>query len=83
MGQGNPGDQHQGGVIGATSAKCSVTLVPRMATMTAIGTELPIPNVRSSVANGGKADKKCSMRVLRILTDSVDKVPDERVEALY
>jgi hypothetical protein len=24
-----------------------------------------------------------SMRVLRILTDSVDKVPDERVEALY
>src|SRR5262245_45180842 len=34
----------------------------------AIGTELPIPNVRSSVANGGKADKICSMRVLRILT---------------
>ena len=32
------------------------------------GTELPIPNVRSSVANGGKADKICSMRVLRILT---------------
>jgi hypothetical protein len=27
-----------------------------------IGTELPIPNVRSSVANGGKADKICSMR---------------------
>jgi hypothetical protein len=26
--------------------------------MTAYGTELPIPNVRSSVANGGKADKK-------------------------
>jgi hypothetical protein len=36
----------------------------------AIGTELPIPNVRSSVANGGKADKICSMRVLRILTRS-------------
>ena len=34
------------------------------------GTELPIPNVRSSVANGGKADKICSMRVLRILTQS-------------
>jgi hypothetical protein len=49
----------------------------------AFGTELPIPNVRSSVANGGKADNICSMRVLRILTDSVDKVPDERVEALY
>jgi len=32
-----------------------------------VGTELPIPNVRSSVANGGKADKICSMRVLRIL----------------
>jgi hypothetical protein len=25
--------------------------------------ELPIPNVRSSVANGGKADKICSTRV--------------------
>jgi hypothetical protein len=25
------------------------------------GTELPIPNVRSSVANRGKADKICSM----------------------
>jgi hypothetical protein len=36
--------------------------------MSASGTELPIPNVRSSVANGGKADKICSMRVLRILT---------------
>jgi hypothetical protein len=36
--------------------------------MSPIGTELPIPNVRSSVANGGKADKICSMRVLRILT---------------
>src|SRR5215470_8626409 len=33
-----------------------------------IGTELPIPNVRSSIANGGKTDKICSMRVLRILT---------------
>ena len=27
--------------------------------MSAHGTELPIPNVRSSVANGGKADKIC------------------------
>ena len=36
----------------------------------AIGTKLPIPNVRSSVANGGKADNICSMRVLRILTQS-------------
>src|SRR6516164_2146644 len=35
--------------------------------MSARGTELPIPNVRSSVANEGKADKICSMRVLRIL----------------
>jgi hypothetical protein len=32
------------------------------------GTELPIPNVRSSVADGGKADEISSMRVLRILT---------------
>jgi hypothetical protein len=37
----------------------------------AFGTELPIPDVRSSVANGGKADKICSMRVLRILTLAV------------
>jgi len=36
--------------------------------MSVSGTELPIPNVRSSVANGGKADKICSMWVLRILT---------------
>ena len=36
--------------------------------LVAIGTELPFPNACSSVANGGKADKKCSMRVLRILT---------------
>jgi hypothetical protein len=39
--------------------------------MSPFGTELPIPNVRSSVANGGKADKICSMRVLRILTEVV------------
>jgi hypothetical protein len=32
------------------------------------GTELLIPNVRSSVANGGKVDKICSTRVLRVLT---------------
>ena len=51
--------------------------------MSPSGTELPIQNVCSSVANGGEADKICSMRVLRILTDSVDKVSDERVEALY
>jgi hypothetical protein len=38
--------------------------------MTGYGTELPIPNVRSSVAMEGKADKICSMRVLRILTRS-------------
>ena len=50
--------------------------------MTGFGTELPIPNVRSSVANRGKADKICSMRVLRILTDAVDKVRDERIDAL-
>jgi hypothetical protein len=34
--------------------------------MSAHGTELPFPNVRSSVANWGKADKICSIRVLRI-----------------
>ena len=39
-----------------------------MSAMSALGTELPIPNVRSSVANGGKAEKICSIRVLRILT---------------
>ena len=39
--------------------------------MSASGTELPIPNVRSSVANGGKADKICSMRVLRIFDPNV------------
>ena len=38
--------------------------------MSVASTELPIPNVRSSVANGGKADKICSMGVLRILTRS-------------
>jgi hypothetical protein len=38
--------------------------------MTAYGTELPIRNVRSSVANGRRADNICSMRVLRILTRS-------------
>jgi len=27
--------------------------------MFVVGTELPIPNVHSSVANGGKADKIC------------------------
>ena len=43
--------------------------------MSEFGTELPIPNVRSSVANGGKADKICSMRVLRILTEGA-KVSD-------
>jgi hypothetical protein len=32
--------------------------------MSAVGTELPIPNVRSSVANRGKADKICSLRIL-------------------
>ena len=36
----------------------------------ACGMELPIPNVRSLVAMEGKADKICSMRVLRILTHS-------------
>ena len=43
--------------------------------MSASGTELPIPNVRSSVAIGGKADKICSMRVLRILTQSGPRRP--------
>jgi hypothetical protein len=40
---------------------------------TGFGTELPIPNVRSSVVIGGKADKICSLRVLRVLTDGVEK----------
>jgi hypothetical protein len=43
--------------------------------MSVNGTELPIPNVRSSVANTGKADKICSMRVLRILTHAVQRAP--------
>src|SRR5258707_5702877 len=43
--------------------------------MSASGTELPIPNVRSSVAIGGKADKICSMRVLRISTQSGPRRP--------
>jgi hypothetical protein len=30
-----------------------------------------------------KADNICSFRAFLLLTDSVDKVPDERVEALY
>ena len=38
--------------------------------MSLTGTELPIPNVRSPVANGGKADKIYSIRVLRISTHS-------------
>jgi hypothetical protein len=37
--------------------------------MSPVVARLPIPNVRSSVANGGKADKIYSMRVLRILTN--------------
>jgi hypothetical protein len=49
------------------SSILEVRLVPRGRAIH-IGTELPIPNVHSSVANGGKADKICSMRVLRILT---------------
>jgi hypothetical protein len=42
------------------------------------GTKLPIPNVRSSVVNGGKADKICSMRVLRILTRIGHSEPSSR-----
>jgi hypothetical protein len=38
------------------------------------GTKLPIRNVRSPVANGGKADNICSLRDLPVLTDSVEKV---------
>jgi hypothetical protein len=36
--------------------------------MTGFGTKLPIQNVRSPVANGGKADNICSLRDLPILT---------------
>src|SRR5207247_917650 len=36
---------------------------------------------RGAVSNG--RPYRTSMRVLPILTDSVDKVPDERIEALY
>jgi hypothetical protein len=32
------------------------------------GTKLPIQNVRSPVANGGKADNICSLRDLPVLT---------------
>src|SRR5207342_3499206 len=35
-----------------------------------IGTKLPIQNVRSPVANGGKADNICSLRDLPVLTPS-------------
>src|SRR5258708_24831485 len=42
------------------------------------GTTGPIPNVRSSVVNGGKADKICSMRVLRILTRIGHSEPSSR-----
>jgi hypothetical protein len=35
------------------------------------GTKLPIQNVRSPVANGGKADNICSLRDLPVLTDPV------------
>ena len=38
------------------------------------GTKLPIQNVRSPVANGGKADNICSLQDLPVLTDTVDKV---------
>jgi len=34
------------------------------------GTKLPIQNVRSPVANGGKADNICSLRDLPVLTRS-------------
>ena len=34
------------------------------------GTKLPIQNVRSPVANGGKADNICSLRDLPVLTPS-------------
>jgi hypothetical protein len=39
------------------------------------GTELPIPNISSSAAMEGKADKICSMRVLRILTPTGHERP--------
>lgn len=42
--------------------------------MSEIGTKLPIQNVRSPVANGGKADNICSLRDLPVLTDAVEKV---------
>src|SRR6478672_7168379 len=38
--------------------------------MAASGTKLPIQNVRSPVANGGKADNICSLRDLPVLTQS-------------
>ena len=37
------------------------------------GTKLPIQNVRSPVANGGKADNICSLRDLPVLTPSRHK----------
>jgi hypothetical protein len=57
--------------------------------MSPIGTELPIPNVRSSIANSGKADKICSMRVLRILTlsghggDLIDHLVDRGQQRVW
>jgi hypothetical protein len=55
MGQGDPSRQHQGGVIGATSTKYSVTPVPRMAAMTAL---FGCRDVRLESAFGGKPDIK-------------------------
>ena len=63
--------RHQGGVI---RSRYSVTPVRRAAAKIAVGTFLPCqPRRAMSVIRGRPADI-CSMRVLRILTDAVEKV---------
>ena len=49
----------------------------------AIGTELPIPNVRSSVANGGKADIEPNITECPSPTDGVDKVGNLKGASAY
>src|SRR5216684_6201802 len=51
--------------------------------MSARGTKLTSQPSRLMFAFGGKADNICSFGAFPLLTDSVDKVADERVEALY
>jgi hypothetical protein len=51
--------------------------------MAGLGTFLPWQPRRAMSAFGGTAVEKCPLCGFLILTDSVDKVADEKVEALY